>query len=194
MKKVGLFFGSFNPIHVGHLIIANHMVDHTELDEVWFVVSPQNPDKQKASMLEDYHRLALVRLAVEENPKLKASNVEFDLQKPSYTIRTLVELAEQYPNVEFALIMGEDNLRSLHKWKSHKEIVQNHHIYVYPRIADGTDWQGAYSNHPAITRVDAPVMKISAGHIRAYIKDGKSVEYLLTETVRQYLEEMHFYK
>ncbi len=194
MKKVGLFFGSFNPIHVGHLIIANHLVEHTELDEVWFVVSPQNPDKQKASMLEDDHRMALVRLAIEDNPKFKASNVEFDLPKPSYTIRTLVELSEQHPSFEFALIMGEDNLRSLHKWKSHQEIVQNHHVYVYPRINQEKKPEGIYANHPSITYVDAPVMKISASHIRKCIKDSKSVEYMLTEPVYQYVEEMHFYK
>ncbi|GAB5538177.1 MAG: nicotinate (nicotinamide) nucleotide adenylyltransferase [Salibacteraceae bacterium] len=195
MKKVGLFFGSFNPVHIGHLIIANHMVEYTHMDEVWFVVSPQNPEKEKASMLADHHRLALVRIAVEDNPKLRVSNVEFDLPKPSYTIRTLVALEEKHPDKEFSLIMGEDNLRGLHRWKSHAEIVEKHPIYVYPRLVEKevTD-ANQYVNHPMVHRLNAPVMKVSASFIRSAIKEGRSVQYLLSEPVRKYLEEMHFYE
>jgi nicotinate-nucleotide adenylyltransferase len=131
--NIGLYFGTYNPIHVGHLIIANHMVDNSELDQVWLVVSPQNPLKNKATLLADYHRLALVEIAVEGNVKLKASNIEFDLPKPSYTIDTLTYIHEKYPDHNFSIIMGEDNLRTLHKWKNYEQILNNHNIYVYPR-------------------------------------------------------------
>ena len=134
MKKIGLYFGTFNPIHVGHLIIANYMADYTELDEVWLVVSPQNPLKKKETLLKDHHRLSLVRIALEDNTKLMASNIEFDLPIPSYTINTLVHLKEKYETYEFHLIMGEDNLRSFHKWKNQEEIINNHKIFVYPRV------------------------------------------------------------
>ena len=134
MKKVGLYFGTFNPIHVGHLIIANYMVDFTELDEVWFVVSPQNPLKDKKSLLKDYHRLALVQEAIVDNDKLHASDIEFSLPKPSYTSDTLAYLHEKHPDLEFSLIMGEDNLRTFHKWKNYESILQNNKIIVYPRV------------------------------------------------------------
>ena len=134
MKKVGLFFGTYNPIHVGHLVIANHLANYTELDEVWLVVSPQNPLKKKDSLLQDYHRLALVRVAIEDNPKLKASDIEFSLPKPSYTSNTLAHINEKYPDYSFALIMGEDNLRTFHKWKNYADILKNNQIYVYPRV------------------------------------------------------------
>ncbi|MCB0401311.1 MAG: nicotinate-nucleotide adenylyltransferase [Flavobacteriales bacterium] len=200
--KIGLYFGTYNPIHVGHLIIANYMADHTDLDEVWLVVSPQNPLKEKASLLSDHHRLALVRIAIEDNPKLKVSNIEFDLPKPSYTSTTLSYLQEQYPNHRFALIMGEDNLRTFHKWKNHEEIIGNHTIYVYPRalteqerkeqIQDQTE--NDFNNHPNVRYCDAPVMKVSSSFIRHAIKDKKDVRYLLTEPVFQYVTEMHFYE
>ena len=131
--KIGLYFGTYNPIHIGHLIIANHMANNSDLDQVWLVVSPQNPLKNKATLLADYHRLALVETAVEGNSKLKASNIEFDLPKPSYTIDTLTYIKEKYPEHDFSIIMGEDNLRSLHKWKNHEQILKNHTIFVYPR-------------------------------------------------------------
>ena len=131
--KIGLYFGTYNPIHVGHLVIANYMADYTDLDQVWLVVTPQNPHKNKASLLSDYHRLAIVRIAVEGNNKLQASNIEFDLPKPSYTTTTLTYIKEKYPEHDFSLIMGEDNLRTLHKWKNHEEIINNHKIFVYPR-------------------------------------------------------------
>lgn len=202
MKKVGLYFGTFNPIHVGHLIIANHMAYNTELDEVWLVVSPQNPLKEKAGLLADYHRLELVRIAIEDNLKLRASDVEFSLPKPSYTVDTLVYLREAHPNVEFNLIMGEDNLRTLHKWKNYEVLLEDHHIYVYPRVLTEQEKAelkrhrspASTSKHPSIVHIDAPVMRVSASFVRRSIQEGKSVRYLLTEKVRAYVEEMHFYK
>lgn len=197
--KVGLYFGTYNPIHVGHLIIANYMVDHTDLDEVWLVVSPQNPLKIKSTLLQDYHRLAIVRIAVEGNPKLKASDIEFDLPKPSYTSDTLAYIGERYPDHHFSLIMGEDNLRTFHKWKNYEEILNNHHIYVYPRVLTEQEKsdkpsQAALINHANITICDAPVMKISASFIRQSIREKKDVQYLLTEPVFNYVTEMHFYE
>lgn len=198
--KVGLYFGTYNPIHVGHLIIANYMVDYTELDEVWFIVTPQNPFKNKASLLEDYHRLALVNVAIEDNNKLKASNIEFDLPKPSYTIDTLTYIQEKHPEHSFSLIMGEDNLRSFHKWKNYEQILNHHSIYVYPRIREKeedkfTSMDSSLKNHSKITLCDnAPLMKISASFIRKSIKEKKDVRYLLSEPVFNYLKEMHFYE
>ena len=201
MKKVGLFFGSFNPIHVGHLILGNYLADNTELNEVWFVVSPHNPHKKKANLLEDHHRLAMVKIAVEDNPKLKASNVEFDLPKPSYTVFTLQKLKEDYPQNEFVLIMGEDNLRSLHKWKNYEYILENHKIFVYPRVqtiqelqADTKPTNDLVSNPAVILLKDVPMMKISSSYIRKAIEEGKDVQYLLSQPVFNYLDEMNFYK
>lgn len=202
--KVGLYFGTFNPIHVGHLVIANYMADYTDLNQVWLVVTPQNPLKKKSSLLEDYHRLALVKVAIEENLKLRASDIEFNLPKPSYTSNTLAYLKEKYPDIEFSLIMGEDNLRTLHKWKNHGVILENHDLYVYPRVLTMQEEQelqdinmltsNPYQNHPKVHLCDAPVMKVSSSFIRQAIKDGKDVRYLLTEPVHQYVEEMNFYK
>jgi len=201
--KIGLYFGTYNPIHIGHLIIANHMVDYTTLDQVWLVVSPQNPLKNKASLLEDYHRLAIVRIAVEGNNKLKASDIEFDLPKPSYTTTTLAFIKEKYPNHSFSLIMGEDNLRTFHKWKNYEEIINNHHIYIYPRAlteqerleqSEENPIDTIFDNHPNITLCNAPVMKVSSSFIRKAIKDKKDVQYLLSEPVFKYVSEMHFYE
>ncbi len=189
--KIGLYFGSFNPIHVGHLIIANHLVQNSDISKVWLVVSPHNPHKEKSSLLADNHRLRMVRLAIEDNPKLKASDIEFKLQQPSYTIHTLTHLSEKYPDKEFALIMGADNLSSFHKWKNYETILKNHHLYVYPRPgADG----GALANHHNVTWVNAPLMEISSTQIREAIKNKKDVRYLLTESVHDYVKEMNFYK
>ena len=198
--KIGLFFGTYNPIHVGHLIIANHMAGHTDLDQVWLVVTPQNPLKNKSSLLADYHRLNLVREAISENLALKVSDIEFGLPKPSYTINTLVYLQEKHPENEFVLIMGEDNLRSFTRWKNHEEIIKQAEIYVYPRalteqeIAEEIEVKGTPFEHEKVKMFDVPVMKVSASFIRKAIKEGKDVRCLLTEPVHNYVEEMHFYK
>ncbi len=192
-KKIGLFFGTFNPIHVGHLIIANHMVEFSDLDEVWFVVTPHNPHKKKKTLLEDHHRLAMVRIAVEEYPKLQASNVEFDLPQPNYTVNTLVHLEEKYPEKNFSLIMGEDNLKSLHKWKNYEVILERYSIYVYPRISEGTV-ETQFDNHKKIKKVDAPIIELSSTFIRKGIKAGKNIRPMLPAEVWTYLDEMNFYK
>lgn len=205
-KKIGLYFGTFNPIHIGHLIIANHLAEYTDLDQVWFIVSPQNPHKKRDTLLEDYHRLAMVKIAVEDNAKLSASDIEFNLPKPSYTSNTLAYLLEKYPDKKFALIMGEDNLRTLHKWKNYEHILSEHDIFVYPRALTESEQEEAniinpkpkglpeVYNHTNIHLIDAPVMKLSASFIRESIKEGKDVKYLLTSPVYKYLDEMNFYK
>lgn len=191
MKKVGLFFGSFNPIHVGHLIIANYMATQTDLDEVWLVVSPHSPFKKKASLAKDSDRLFLARIATENNPKLSVSNIEFDLPQPSYTIDTLTYLKEKHPKKEFTLIMGGDNLKNFHKWKNADIILKYHDIYVYKR----PDYElGDLQTHPRIQFFDAPLMQISSSYIRRCIKDGISVEYLVTPEVFEYLDESTLYR
>lgn len=202
--KIGLYFGTYNPIHVGHLIIANYMADYTDLDEVWFVVSPQNPLKTNHTLLVDYHRLAMVRVAIEGNHHLKDCDIEFNMPKPSYTSDTLIYLHEKYPTYNFSLIMGEDNLRTFHKWKNHEEIIANHNIYVYPRALTeqeredselkNNNHQHIFFKHPNVHFCDAPVMKVSSSFIRKAIKDKKDVRYMLTEPVYKYLTEMNFYK
>lgn len=191
MKKVGLFFGSFNPIHIGHLIIASHVADHTDLKEIWFVVSPHNPLKDKNSLLADHHRLALVRRAIENDARFKASDIEFGLAQPSYTCFTLAFLKEKYPAVEFSLIMGGDNLASLPKWKNHESILSNYRIVLYSRPEfDAT----AMLNQGTITTVDAPQMHISSSHIRQEVKAGNTVKYLMPLEAWNYLDEMNFYR
>ena len=204
--KIGLYFGTFNPIHIGHLVIANYMVEYTDLDEVWLVVSPQNPLKNKSTLLSDIHRLAIVRVAIEDNPKLKACDIEFKLPKPSYTATTLAYLAEKYPKNEFSLIMGEDNLRTLHKWFNYEVILKNYSFYVYPRVLteqeeidmNKTIEEQKVNDFSKLPNVhicnEAPIMKISATFIRNAIKQGKDIRYLLTEPVRKYIDEMNFYK
>lgn len=203
--KVGLYFGTFNPIHVGHLIIANYMADYTDLDQVWLVVSPQNPLKEKKSLLADFHRLALVREGIFDNAKLKASDIEFKLPIPSYTTNTLAHLKENYPDNEFSLIMGEDNLRTFHKWKNHEWVLENYKLYVYPRAmtvqeeaeesAIKSNTANSFIEHPNVTLCkDVPVMKVSSSFIRKAIKEGRDVRYLLSEPVHKYIEEMNFYK
>lgn len=201
--KVGLYFGTFNPIHVGHLIIANYMTEHADLDQVWIVVSPQNPLKKKKTLLADYHRLALVRAAIEDDPNLIVSDIEFHLPIPSYTATTLTYLKEKYPKNEFSLIMGEDNLRTFHKWFNHDAILENHTLYVYPRVLtiqeeaarkEGSVETNNFASHENVVFcTDAPIMKISSSFIRKAIAAGKDVRYLLTEPVHKYVEEMHFY-
>lgn len=189
--KVGLFFGSFNPVHVGHMIIANHMAQHSDLKQLWFVVSPQNPFKKKSSLANDYDRLHLVRLAIGDNPLLRASNVEFELPQPSYTIDTLTYLKEEHPDKEFVLIMGGDNLATLHKWKNYEAILKYYEVYVYKRPSYEL---GALAEHEKISVFDAPLMEISATFIRKSIKEGKSVQYLVPDSVLEYLEGSSLYR
>jgi len=202
-KHIGLFFGTFNPIHVGHLVIANYMAQYNEIDEVWLVVSPLNPLKSKTSILADYHRLRLVNEAIFENPLLQSSDIEFNLPQPSYTIDTLTYLAEKYPVNQFSVIMGEDNLKTLPKWKNYKEIVNNYGILIYPRESteynlniksNPTEVQNILSEPNVTFCSEAPVMAISASFIRKQIRNKKSVRYLLTPPVAKYIEEMHFYE
>ncbi|HIC30301.1 MAG TPA: nicotinate-nucleotide adenylyltransferase [Flavobacteriaceae bacterium] len=191
--KIGLYFGSFNPIHVGHLIIANQLVENSDLDQIWFVVTPHNPFKKKSTLLDNYQRLEMVYLATKDYDTLKESDIEFNLPQPNYTVNTLVHLTEKYPKHDFALIMGEDNLKSFHKWKNYQTILEYHSIYVYPRISEGkVDTQ--FNNHPKITRVDAPIIELSSTLIRNAIKEGKNVKPLLPEHVWEYLDEMNFYR
>ena len=191
--KIGLYFGSFNPIHVGHLIIANQLVENSDLDQIWFVVTPHNPFKKKSTLLDNYQRLEMFYLATKDYDTLKESDIEFNLPQPNYTVNTLVHLTEKYPKHDFALIMGEDNLKSFHKWKNYQTILEYHSIYVYPRISEGkVDTQ--FNNHPKITRVDAPIIELSSTMVRKAIKEGKNVKPLLPENVWAYLDEMNFYK
>jgi len=194
MKKVGLFFGTFNPIHIGHLIIANHLVEFSDLDEVWFVITPQSPFKTKQSLLGDHHRYQMVYEAVQDYPKLKPSKIEFDLPQPNYTVNTLVHLEEKYgTDHQFSLIMGEDNLKSFHKWKNYETILEHHSIYVYPRISNG-EMEHQFKEHPQIKRVDAPIMEISSTFIRKSHKAGKNIRPMLPPEVWIYMDEMNFYR
>jgi nicotinate-nucleotide adenylyltransferase len=190
--KIGLYFGTFNPIHVGHLIIANHFAEHSDLEQVWCVVTPQNPFKTKQSILDNHQRLEMVYLATKEYPKINPSDIEFHLPQPNYTIHTLAYLEEKYPEHEFVLIMGEDNLVSLPKWKNAEVILERYPIYVYPRKISGVITQDSLEG--AIKKVDAPIIEISSSFIRKSIKSGKNIRPLLPESVWIYLDEMNFYK
>ena len=190
-KKIGLYFGTYNPIHIGHLIIANHMVNYTDLDEVWFVVSPLNPFKKKKTLLDNYARLELVYRAIKDYDRLRVSDIEFGLPRPSYTINTLVYITEKYPNKDFSLIMGGDNLNSFHKWKNYELILQNHELYVYPRLLSA---RSSLDNHEKIHLVDAPIMQISSSFIRNAIKDQRDVRAMLPENVWEYIDEMNYYR
>jgi nicotinate-nucleotide adenylyltransferase len=189
--KVGLFFGSFNPVHNGHMVIAGYMAEFTDLDQVWFVVSPHNPLKLKNTLLQDYHRLSMVKIAIGDSRKLRASDIEFKLPKPSYTINTLAYLHEKFPLNQFVLIMGGDNLDTLPKWKNYEQILEQVEIYLYPRRDVGTS---ELLNHPKIKLIDAPLMELSSSFIRESIKNKKDVRYMVPEKVWDFIEEMNFYK
>jgi len=192
--NIGLFFGTFNPIHIGHLAIANHLVEYSDLDKVWLVVTPRSPFKKKASLLADNHRYQLVQIATEEYPKLKPSNIEFKLPQPNYTVHTLVHISEKYPKHNFSLIMGEDNLASFHKWKNYEVILEDHEIYVYPRVVKDAAFKSQFDNNPKIHKVAAPIMEISSTFIRKAIADKKNVQPLVPCNVWHYIDEMNFYK
>lgn len=189
--KIGLYFGSFNPVHIGHLAIANYMLEFTELEQIWFVVSPQNPFKQKKTLLKDYHRIELIYRAIGEQTHFKVSDIEIKLPKPSYTIDTLVYLNEKYPQHSFSLIMGSDNLENFHKWKNFEQILNYHTIYVYPR----SQYQGSrFDAHPKVQFVEAPQIQISSSFIRENLQKGKELPFFMPTEAYKYLQEMNFYK
>jgi len=190
-KKTGLFFGSFNPIHTGHLAIASYMVEFTDLDELWFVVSPHNPLKEKSSLLPDHHRLALVNEAIGSDSRFRVSNIEFKLPQPSYTIHTLAHLEEKYPDRHFVLVGGTDMLPSFHKWKNWETILEFYRLYLYPRHESD---RHELTGHPSVTLVNAPRMEISSSFIRDSIRQGKNMSYFLPDKVLNYISEMHFYE
>jgi len=190
-KKVGLFFGSFNPIHTGHMIIASYMLSFTDLDDVWMVISPHNPLKEKKSLLADHHRYAMVQIAVEDHQRLRACNIEFKMPQPSYTIDTLVRLEEKHPDHSFVLIAGTDIFPTFHKWKNYEMLLENNKFYIYRR--PGFD-AGIYEEHPHVHIFNAPLMEISSSFIRHAIAEGRDIRYFVPEKVYTYLEEMHFYE
>jgi len=198
--KIGLFFGSFNPIHIGHLAIANYMVAFTDMQQLWFVISPQNPLKEKKSLLPAIHRLQLVRESIADDTRFKASNIEFSLPQPSYTINTLTYLKEKHPQQEFALIIGADNLKTFHKWKNYEEILNQYQLYVYPRssvMEEGTkdaEKLEMWSNHPKVKWINAPLMEISSTFIRDSIRNKKDIRHFLPDAAYKYIVEMHFYE
>jgi nicotinate-nucleotide adenylyltransferase len=188
---VGLYFGSFNPIHHGHLLIANYVLEHSSLDQVWFVVSPQNPLKPSASLLNEYHRLFLVQLAIEGEKGLKASDIEFKLPKPSYTVDTLAYLQEKYPANEFSIIMGSDSFQNLPKWKNYTWLLQHYPLYIYMRPEHET--LPTYPGARSITVLDAPLLPISSTEIRKNIKEGRSIRYYVPDAVRTEIERGGYY-
>jgi len=188
--KIGLLFGSFNPIHIGHLIIANYMANHTELDQVWLVVSPQNPLKKYGDLINTYDRLEMAKLATDNSKNIKVSDVELRLPQPSYTIDTLVHLKEKYPEHEFAIIMGSDNLATLHKWKNYKLILRDYRIFVYPR--PGFE-NAEFASHPSVTITMTPLMELSASFIRKSLAEKKNVQYFVPDPVLEFIESKNLY-
>lgn len=188
--KIGLYFGSFNPIHIGHLIIASHIANNTDVQQVWFVVSPQNPFKNSSTLLNEYHRLHLVNLAIENDPKLKVSDIEFRLPKPSYTSDTLIHLKEKYPQHAFCVIMGSDSFQNLDKWKNSEILKRDYEFFIYKR----TGYPASIEKGFHFTLVDAPLLEISATQIRHFVKSNKSIRYLVPERVREEIEQNGYYK
>lgn len=187
---IGLYFGSFNPIHIGHLIVANHIAENSEVDKVWFVVSPHNPLKEANSLLNEYHRLHLVNLAIENNSKFRASNVEFSLPKPSYTIDTLTYLAEKFPLEKFSIIVGSDSFQNIHRWKNFEQLIANYSFIVYKRPG----FEIEETHGAKIVVMEAPLLQISSTYIRQQIKERKSVRYLLPDSVFTYIDENRYYQ
>jgi nicotinate-nucleotide adenylyltransferase len=189
--KIGLFFGSFNPIHIGHLAIANYFAEFTDLEKIWLVISPQSPFKPKRNLLAEHHRFYMAQMALEDDWKISPTNIEFHLPKPSYTVDTLTYLSEKYPQHNFNLILGSDNLTHLHKWKNFNELIRQYPIYVYPRPSvDPSEYEGRYQ----FTIVNAPLIEISSSFIRDSIKQGRDIRYFLPPRVYSYVKEMHFYE
>ncbi|HLN20168.1 MAG TPA: nicotinate (nicotinamide) nucleotide adenylyltransferase [Bacteroidales bacterium] len=197
MAKIGLYFGSFNPVHIGHIAIAGYMTEFTDLDQVWFVVSPHNPLKNKETLLPDYQRLHIVRLGIEDRENLRASDIEFRLPVPSFTIDTLAYLNEKHPGNEFSVVMGLDNLYTLHKWKNADELISKYKLYVYPRPfvrKPSSTVLDRILSAAKVIKVDAPLMEISSTFIRSGIKAGKDMSYYVPAAAWKYLKEMHFYE
>lgn len=188
--KIGLYFGSFNPVHIGHLIIASHVLNETELEKIWFVVSPQNPFKEEAGLLNEFHRLHLVRVAIEDDNRMRASDIEFALPKPSYTVDTLAYVQEKHPEHEFSIIMGSDSFQNLPKWKNAAVIIRDHTIYVYRRPG----FEPVNNIGAKMMVLDAPLLQISATAIRNNIREGKSIRYLVSEKVLEEIEKGNYYK
>lgn len=188
--NIGLYFGSFNPIHIGHLIIANHVLNETPINKIWFIVSPQNPFKESKTLLNEFDRLHLVRLATQDDNRIKSSDIEFNLPKPSYTSNTLTFLSEKYPEHQFALIMGSDSYQNLDKWKNYETIINNYPVYVYKR--EGYEIKKTFDKEAVI--LSAPIIQISASQIREHIRSAKSIRYLVPEIVREEIESRKFYK
>jgi nicotinate-nucleotide adenylyltransferase len=188
--NIGLYFGSFNPLHIGHLIIANHVLNETPINKIWFIVSPQNPFKESKTLLNEFDRLHLVRLATQDDNRIKCSDIEFNLPKPSYTSNTLTFLSEKYPEHQFSLIMGSDSYQNLDKWKNYETIINNYSIYVYKR--EGYEIKKTFDKEAVV--LNAPIIQISASQIREHIRSAKSIRYLVPEIVREEIESRKFYK
>ena len=190
-NKIGLFFGSFNPVHNGHLILANYLVEYADLDHVWFVISPHNPFKEKKSLLTDHHRRDMLEVAIKDDPRFEVCDIEFFMPQPSYTIDTLVRLSERYPNTDFYLICGMDNLTNFKKWKNYQLILDNYHLLVYPRKGyEG----GELMNHNSVQVVDAPIIEISSTFIRKARSENKDVRHFMPEKAYKYMIDMHVYE
>ena len=188
--NIGLYFGSFNPIHIGHLIIVNHVLNETSINKIWFIVSPQNPFKESKTLLNEFDRLHMVRLATQDDNRIKCSDIEFNLPKPSYTSNTLAFLSEKYPEHQFSIIMGSDSYQNLDKWKNYETIINNYPVYVYKR--EGHEIKKTFDKEAVI--LSAPIIQISASQIREYIRSAKSIRYLVPEIVREEIESRKFYK
>ncbi len=188
---IGLFFGSFNPIHIGHLIISNYMANYTDIDQLWLVVSPHNPLKNKVELIYMYDRLEMAKLATEEINNIKVSDIEFRLPQPSYTIDTLAHLQERYPEHKFSLIMGSDNLNTLRKWKNYELVLRDYHIYIYPRPGALTS---EFISHPSVIITQTPLMEISSTFIRNAIKEKKSVRYFVPDSVLDFIDSKNLYR
>lgn len=188
--KVGLYFGSFNPVHAGHLIIANHILNHTPIQRLWFVISPQNPDKPQSGLLNEYHRLHLVAIATEQDPRIKASDIEFALPRPSYTVTTLAYAKEKFPEHEFSIIMGSDSFQNLPRWKNASVIIRDYDIYMYDRPGFSADNNIGARLH----LLKAPLLELSSTHVRELVRAGKSIRYLVPDVVRDEIEKGGYYR
>ncbi|MBG0781568.1 MAG: nicotinate-nucleotide adenylyltransferase [Bacteroidales bacterium] len=190
-ERIGLFFGSFNPIHNGHMMLANYMVEFTDLHKLWFIVSPQNPLKEKESLLQEHHRFDMVSKAIDNDPRFEVNDIEFRMPHPSYTIDTLTRLSERHPNIAFSLIVGMDSLENIHKWKNYEVLLQSYRLLVYPR--NGFTG-GNHINHPSVQLVDAPEIKVSSSFIRRAVSAGKNISWFMPPKAHEYMTLMHFYE